>query len=122
MADEYRLDWMISVDDHVLEPPNAWQDRVPVTFKDAAPRIVVENGVENWQHEGRLFPTSGLSAVAGKNKSDISPHALNYDDMRPGCYDPRARVSDMDQAGVTASLNFPSFPRFAGQAYPPPAT
>lgn len=118
MADtNYRLDWMISVDDHVLEPPNVWQDRVPAKYKDAAPKIVVKNDVENWQYEGRLFPTSGLSAVAGKKKSDISPLALNYDDMRPGCYEPKARVRDMDEAGVIASLNFPSFPRFAGQTF-----
>jgi predicted TIM-barrel fold metal-dependent hydrolase len=118
MADtNYRLDWMISVDDHVLEPPHVWQDRVPAKYKDAAPKIVVKNGVENWQYEGRLFPTSGLSAVAGKQKSDISPLALNYDDMRPGCYEPKARVRDMDEAGVIASLNFPSFPRFAGQTF-----
>jgi len=114
---KYRLDWMISVDDHVLEPPNVWQDRVPARYRDAAPRIVVRDGVESWQYEGRLFPTSGLSAVAGKKAAQISPHALNYADMRPGCYEPKARVNDMDEAGVVASLNFPSFPRFAGQTF-----
>jgi predicted TIM-barrel fold metal-dependent hydrolase len=46
---------------------------------------------------------------------DITPHALRYADMRPGCYEPKARLRDMDEAGVLASLNFPSFPRFAGQ-------
>jgi hypothetical protein len=34
------LDWMISVDDHVIEPPGAWQDRVPARYKDVAPRMV----------------------------------------------------------------------------------
>ena len=24
----YDLDWLISVDDHILEPPNLWVDRV----------------------------------------------------------------------------------------------
>jgi predicted TIM-barrel fold metal-dependent hydrolase len=114
---EHRLDWMISVDDHVLEPPNVWQDRVPARFKDAAPKIVVKDGQEAWQYEGRIFPTSGLAAVAGKQKTDISPTALNYADMRPGCYDPVERVKDMDEAGVIASLNFPSFPRFCGQTF-----
>jgi predicted TIM-barrel fold metal-dependent hydrolase len=114
---QHRLDWMISVDDHVLEPPNVWQDRVPAKYKDAAPKIVVRDGHEAWQYEGRIFPTSGLAAVAGKNAKDISPHALNYADMRPGCYEPKARVDDMDEAGVIASLNFPSFPRFCGQTF-----
>ena len=115
--EQHRLDWMISVDDHVLEPPHVWQERVPAKFRDVAPRIVVNDGVEAWQYEGRLFPTSGLAAVAGKDTKDISPNALNYADMRPGCYEPKARVADMDAAGVIASLNFPSFPRFAGQTF-----
>jgi predicted TIM-barrel fold metal-dependent hydrolase len=113
----FRLDWMISVDDHVLEPPNVWQDRVPAKYKDAAPRVMHKDGEEFWQFEGRKYPTSGLSAVAGKKYDEITPHALSYDDMRPGCYDPKARLVDMDEAGVIASLNFPSFPRFAGQAF-----
>jgi len=37
--------------------------------------------------------------------------------MRPGCYDPIARVADMDRAGIAASLCFPSFPRFCGQTF-----
>jgi predicted TIM-barrel fold metal-dependent hydrolase len=116
-SQQFRLDWMISVDDHVLEPPGVWQDRVPAKYRDAAPKIVHDNGGEFWQYEGRRFPTPGLAAVAGKKYEDISPHALTYDDMRPGCYEPKARLKDMDQAGVVASLNFPSFPRFAGQTF-----
>src|SRR6202035_2748359 len=59
---KFRLDWMISVDDHVLEPPGVWQDRMPAKYKDAAPKMVTEGGTEFWRYEGRLFPTSGLSA------------------------------------------------------------
>ena len=35
--------------------------------------------------------------------------------MRPGCYDSKARLADMDQAGILASLCFPTLPRFCGQ-------
>src|ERR1700761_9248108 len=96
----YRLDWMISVDDHILEPPGVWQDRMPAKYKDAAPKMVTEGGEEFWRYEGRLFPISGLSAAAGKRTQDISPHALRYADMRPGCYNPKERIVDMDEAGV----------------------
>jgi predicted TIM-barrel fold metal-dependent hydrolase len=34
--------------------------------------------------------------------------------MRPGCYDPKERVKDMDIDGVWAQLCFPSLPKFAG--------
>ena len=37
MADP-SLDWLISVDDHVLEPPDLWVDRVPAKDRDRAPR------------------------------------------------------------------------------------
>ena len=56
-------------------------------------------------------PSSGLSAVAGKSKEEFSPEPLPYSEMRPGCYDPVARLEDMDRAGVLASLCFPTHHR-----------
>ena len=114
---QHRLDWMISVDDHILEPPSIWQNRVPKRYLEAAPRIAHDGDKEFWLFEGRRFPTPGLAAVAGKRTDEIAPHATSYAEMRPGCYDPVARLADMDVAGVVASINFPSFPRFAGQTF-----
>jgi len=37
MAD---MPWIISVDDHVVEPPNVWMDRLPKKYADIGPRIV----------------------------------------------------------------------------------
>ena len=35
----YDLNWITSVDDHIIEPPNVWQDRLPAKYKDdGAPR------------------------------------------------------------------------------------
>ena len=42
---------------------------------------------------------------------------ITYDEMRPGCYEPKARVDDMELNWVEASLSFPSFPRFCGQTF-----
>ena len=36
MTDEDRA--RVSVDDHLYEPPNLWQDRVPTKYRDVAPR------------------------------------------------------------------------------------
>jgi hypothetical protein len=30
---------IVSVDDHLIEPPGVWQDRVPARYKDVAPRL-----------------------------------------------------------------------------------
>ena len=111
------LDWLISVDDHVIEPANVWQDRVPAKFKDAAPKLVSDDDMDYWEFNGRRAPTSGLSVAAGRKKEEFSPLPMSYRDMRDGCYDSLARLDDMNRAGVLASLCFPSFPRFCGQAF-----
>ena len=111
------LDWLISVDDHVIEPANVWQDRVPAKFKDVAPKLVSDDDMDYWEFNGRRAPTSGLSVAAGRKKEEFSPLPMSYRDMRDGCYDSLARLDDMNRAGVLASLCFPSFPRFCGQAF-----
>jgi predicted TIM-barrel fold metal-dependent hydrolase len=113
----YNLDWLISVDDHVLEPGHVWQDRVPEKFKDAAPKLITDESGEYWQYQGKKVPTPGLSAVAGRTREQFRPDPVTYDEMRPGCYDSRERIADMDRAGILASMCFPSFPRFCGQVF-----
>jgi predicted TIM-barrel fold metal-dependent hydrolase len=111
------LDWLISVDDHVLEPPQLWQERVPKPLRHRAPKLVRDETGEWWEYDGNRIGTVGLSAMAGKSKREFSPLGMRYDEMRTGCYDSRARLEDMDEAGVLASLCFPSFPRFCGQIF-----
>jgi predicted TIM-barrel fold metal-dependent hydrolase len=113
----YDLNWMISVDDHILEPPNVWQDRVAKKFRDAAPRFVRDSQGEAWVYAGKRLPTPGLAAVAGKSAEEFTPLPITYEDMRPGCYDPKARIADMDRSGVAASLCFPSLPGFCAETF-----
>jgi predicted TIM-barrel fold metal-dependent hydrolase len=117
MADSYDLNWLVSVDDHVLEPPHLWQTWVPVKHRELAPRLVQEDDGEFWIYDGKRMPTPGLAAVAGKTREEFSPLPITYDEMRPGCYDAKARVEDMNRAGILASLCFPSVPRFCGQLF-----
>ena len=112
------LDWLISVDDHVLEPPNVWTDRVPSRDRDRAPHMVVDDsGMDYWVYDGKKLPSSGLSAVVGKSKEEFSPDPIPYSEMASGCYDAKARVEDMNRAGILASLCFPSVTRFCGQLF-----
>lgn len=116
MADP-NLDWLISVDDHILEPPNLWVDRVAARDRDRAPHMELIDGMDYWIYDGKRFPSSGLSACAGKSKEEFSPEPLPYSEMRPGCYDAKARIDDMDRAGILASLCFPTITRFCGQLF-----
>lgn len=113
----FDLNWMISVDDHILEPPNVWQDRVPKKFRDNAPRFVRDGQGEAWVFAGKRMPTPGLAAVAGKKAEEFTPLPITYEDMRPGCYDAKARIEDMNRSGVAASLCFPSLPGFCAETF-----
>src|SRR5687767_2010707 len=108
---------LISVDDHIVEPPDVWISRLPAKLRDRAPHVVTIDGIEHWSFEGELSQTPGLRAVAGRRKEDFTGAPINFTDMRPGCYDPIARLEDMDRDGVLASLCFPSFPGFAGRVF-----
>ena len=117
MTADLNLDWLISVDDHILEPPNLWLDRVAAKDRERAPHMETIDAMDYWIYDGKRFPSSGLSAVAGKSKEEFSPEPLAYSDMRPGCYDASARLEDMDRAGILASLCFPTLTRFCGQLF-----
>jgi predicted TIM-barrel fold metal-dependent hydrolase len=112
------LDWLVSVDDHLYEPPNLWQDRVPSRYRDMAPRVEHTADGEFWVYEDTRVPTGvGLGARAGKTYEELRPDPIRFSEMRPGCYDATARIGDMDAAGIISSLCFPSYPRFCGQLF-----
>jgi hypothetical protein len=31
--------WIVSVDDHVIEPPSVWASRLPAKYRDDGPRV-----------------------------------------------------------------------------------
>ena len=100
---------IISVDDHLIEPPDLFEGRVPRRLADGAPRIMEEpDGTQAWLYEGRRYPNVGLNAVIGRPKDQWSMDPARFEEMRPGCYDIHARIADMDLNGVWASLCFPS--------------
>jgi predicted TIM-barrel fold metal-dependent hydrolase len=105
---------IVSVDDHLIEHPRVWLDRLPKKHQEAGPQIIERGGHQMWQYAGTAIPYIGLNAVAGKEPKDFGMEPVRYDDMIPGCYDPKARVQDMDVDGAQAACCFPSFPGFAG--------
>jgi predicted TIM-barrel fold metal-dependent hydrolase len=109
---------IVSVDDHLIEHPRVWTDRLPAKYADVLPVITEDaQGHEVWRFEGVDFPYIGLNAVAGKEPKDFGMDPVRFDQMIPGCYDPAARIPDMDIDGVQAALCFPSFPGFGGGVF-----
>jgi predicted TIM-barrel fold metal-dependent hydrolase len=109
---------IVSVDDHVVEHANVWQDRLPAKFKEAGPKgIVDDEGRDVWMFEGTPRFNGGLGAVAGKPREQFGMDPVSYHEMLPGCYDPKERIKDMDLDGIQAQLCFPTFPGFAGSTF-----
>lgn len=108
---------VISVDDHIVEPPDTFLGRVPRKFADRAPRVIeTESGGQTWMYDGQSLPNVGFNAVVGRPVSEYGFEPARFDEMRRGAWDIHARIHDMDLNGVYASVNFPSFlPGFAGQ-------
>ena len=109
---------IISVDDHLIEHPRVFSDRLAAKYLAEGPRIVEdEKGRHIWHFEDKVFPYIGLNAVAGKSPEEYGLEPLRFGDMIPGCYDPVERVKDMDVDGVQAACCFPSFPGFGGRVF-----
>ena len=100
---------VISVDDHLIEPPDLFDGRMPRALADRSPRVhETTDGRQVWRFEGNEYPNIGLNAVVGRPRHEWSMEPARFDEMRPGCFDIGARVADMDLAGIWASLCFPS--------------
>jgi predicted TIM-barrel fold metal-dependent hydrolase len=110
---------VISVDDHLVEPPTMFEGRLPAKLQERAPKIVVdERGHEVWEFEGERHFQVGQNAVAGRRPETVKVEPFRFAQMRPGCYDPDARARDMDIGGIWASLCFPSMiTGFCGRVY-----
>jgi predicted TIM-barrel fold metal-dependent hydrolase len=109
---------LVSVDDHVVEPPDMFEGHLPAKYRDAAPQLVTkEDGSNAWVFEGQEATNVGLNAVAGRPPDEYGLEPTRLEEMRPGCYDIHERVRDMNANGVLASMNFPSYPQFCGQYF-----
>ncbi len=110
---------IISVDDHLIEPPDLFVGRLPHGLQSEAPHIVEDaSGTQCWVFESNRYPNVGLNAVVGRPRAEWSMEPARFDEMRPGCFDIDERIADMDRAGIWASLCFPSLVSgFCGVVY-----
>ncbi len=104
---------LVSVDDHVVEPPTLFDNHLPAKWKQYAPKSVhKDDGTDVWVYEGNEIPNIGLNAVAGRPPEEYNIEPTSYEMIRDGCYDIHERVKDMNRNGVLGSMCFPSFVQF----------
>ncbi len=107
---------LVSVDDHVVEPPNLFDQHLPLNWKAKAPRLVrKKDGSDVWVFDGEQFPNVALNAVVGRPPEEYGMEPTSFEQLRPGTYNVHERVRDMNANGVLASLCFPSFPGLFGE-------
>jgi len=106
---------LVSVDDHVVEPPGMFDNHLPPEWKSKAPHVVRKpDGSDVWAWNGAQMPNIGLNAVVGRPPEEYGMEPTSFDQLRPGCFDIHERIHDMNANGMLASMCFPSFPGFCG--------
>ncbi|MDX1736433.1 MAG: amidohydrolase family protein [Halioglobus sp.] len=109
---------LVSVDDHVVEPPDMFRNHLAEQYKAQAPKVTrLPSGCDVWEFNGQKLPNIGLNAVVGRVPEEYGVEPTSYDQLRRGCYDVHARVADMNANGILGSICFPSFPGFVGQLW-----
>jgi predicted TIM-barrel fold metal-dependent hydrolase len=109
---------LVSVDDHVVEPPDMFEGHIPDKNKDQAPKLVQrEDGTDAWVFEGQEATNVGLNAVAGRPPDEYGLEPTKLEEIREACYDIDKRIGDMNANGLLGSMNFPSYPQFCGQYF-----
>jgi predicted TIM-barrel fold metal-dependent hydrolase len=109
---------IVSVDDHVVEPPDLFERHLPEGYAELAPRVVrKDDGTDVWSFQGMEVPNIGLNAVAGRTPDEYGIDPTSFDEIREGCFDLEKRILDMNANGLLGSLCFPSLPGFAGRLF-----
>ena len=105
---------IVSVDDHVVEPPDLWSSRLPARYRDIGPHVELHPMGTPRLDGGNYIEAPGTE---GKPIAWWCYEDHRFDEMRPGCWQPKERLLDMDSNHVEASLCFPNYPRFCGQLF-----
>ncbi len=100
---------LVSIDDHMIEPPDMFENHVPQKWIDDAPKVVHEEGIDQWVFQGEKTSTSfGMAATVGWPSEEWGFNPGTYTELRPGCFDVHERVRDMNANGVLGSMCFPT--------------
>ncbi len=124
---------IVSVDDHVVEPAHLFERWLPAKFRAAGPHVerrgigemahigggVYEQSFDEsgpkadcWVYEDLVYINKRHVAAVGFDRDDMTMSPITYDEMRPGCYDPKvAHRRHGDELGRVVAV-LPHVPAF----------
>jgi predicted TIM-barrel fold metal-dependent hydrolase len=115
---------VVDADGHILEPLDLWDKYMDPAFRDRAPRIVTgENGKQCLVMDEHVVGNNqrGIGGIGGvgARQGVVSADAMEYQDGKPGGFDPHKRIPDMDADGIDAAFLYPSLGLFSGAIHDP---
>src|SRR5215510_1311608 len=115
---------IVSVDDHVLEPPHIWVERLPSRHRDVGPRVERTRGRTTamdgaagpkgefffdpdgfpwdvWRYEDMVMHIGCIELPKDDEETEpvftgTMPGASTFEGIRPGAYQQGPRLLDMD--------------------------
>jgi predicted TIM-barrel fold metal-dependent hydrolase len=109
---------ILDADAHVNEPPDTWQARVPAKLRERAPKVIHTDQGDLWSFDdGKSVRPVGLTATAGLSYLQYKPSGISYDEMRPGSFDTKARLADLDADGIYLQVLYPSVTLSGAKVY-----
>lgn len=108
---------LISADDHVIEHPHVWTDRLSrAHWGDRIPHVERDaDGSDCWLIDGRKLPLLGSGSAAALMPNCGEPR--KWDDLPPTAYRASERLALMDAAGIEASVLYPSVAGIGGEVF-----
>jgi len=108
----------ISVDDHVLEHPQVWTQRLSqAKWGDRVPHVERQaDGTEHWLVDGQRTPLKGIAAV-GAAMGDRGHEPQRWEEVPKIAAVASERLKAMDADGVDYSVLYPTVAGLAGETF-----
>ncbi len=97
------------LDHHLTEPPDFWNGRFSKKHEHLAPKFMHHPELgPGWSWDGgKTVRPMGVQSVAAEDPRKIG-NFKSFEELDPGCYDPKKRIEVMDVDGAKACILFPS--------------
>ncbi len=109
---------IISAVDHVVEHPEVWTRRLSkAKFAERVPHLErAQDGGDYWIVNGQSLALADVARVGAVMADCVSVPRV-WNDIPKTAYDPRARLTAMDQDEIECAVLYPSLAGFSGEIF-----